>query len=129
VYSVQCTVQRVLTFGVTTMGVVDQSNALTGLRFNYLYIYQVTICTLYTSTVYIRQVQRIRFWPLLSVQYAARDVHRAPPSAGDGGDGVRTDILAGDGVVAADSAVVAANSASVDPLKALPAQGVQKPAR
>jgi len=78
--------------------------------------------------VYIRQVQRIRFRPLLSVQYAARDVHRAPPSSGDGGDGVRTEILAGDDVVAADSAVAAANSASVDPVKALPAQGVQKPA-
>jgi hypothetical protein len=112
------------------MGVVDQSNALTGLRFNYLYIYQVTICTLYTSTVYIRQVQRIRFWPLLSVQYAARDVHRAPPSSGDGdgGDGVRTEILAGDDVGAADSAVAAANSASVDPVKALPAQDGLKPA-
>jgi hypothetical protein len=36
--------------------------------------------------------------------------------------GVSTDILA-------EGAVVAADSASVDPLKALPAQGVQKPAR
>ena len=65
----------------------------------------------------------------MSVQYAARDVHRAPPSAGDGSDGLRTGILAGDAAVAADYAVDAANSASVDPLKALPAQGVQKPAR
>ena len=55
----------------------------------------------------------------MSVQYSARDVHRAPPSSVVGGGGVRTDILAGDGVVAADYAVVAANSASVDPLKAL----------
>ena len=90
VYSVQCTVQRVLTFGVTTMGLVDQANAQIGLMYNYLYIWQVTICTLYTSTVYIRQVQRIRFRPLLTVQYTARDVHTSkigskinPPVSGD----------------------------------------------
>jgi hypothetical protein len=78
--------------------------------------------------VYIRRLQRIRFRPLLTVQYTARDVHRAPPSAGDGGDGVRTDIGAEGGVGAADSAVAAANSASVDPVKALPAQDGLKPA-
>ena len=101
---------------------MDQANAQTGLIYNCLYIWQVTICTLYTSTVYIREVRSELVLAALYVQYAARDVHRAPPGSGDGDGGVRTDILAG-------GAVVAANSASVDPLKALPAQGVQKPAR
>ena len=66
----------------------------------------------------------------MTVQYTARDVHRAPPSSGDGDgvDGVRTDIGAEGGVGAADSAVAAANSASVDPVKALPAQDGLKPA-